>query len=186
MKIEFSTDPISGEAQCRDYKDGVVRELSESDVDIIENVLSYSKTFHPEQYKAVSEIYKSSSANKRYYNFVRARRIINCCYGENDRQPDIEPCGVRYYEFVKCPLIAECKWFKIICQPEFSTSLSDREKEVMSLYFEGYKTSDIADKLFLSIHTVNNHRCNSLAKLELHSIEEFISFAHKNKMFNSK
>lgn len=183
-EFEFSTDHMTGQAQYREIGNGFVNELSESDTDVIQGVLDYSKTYHPSQYNAVSEVYKSSSINKRYYDFVRARRIINCCYGESDSKPDVDAGGIRHFEIVKCPLIAECKWYKIICQPEFETNLSGREYEVMKLYFEGLNTEEIADKLFLSIHTVKNHRCNSLARLNLNSMVEFTAYAHKNKLFN--
>jgi len=183
-EIEYSTDYTNGQAQFRYIGEKVVKEITESDTLIIQGILDYSKTFYPKQYEAVTEIYKLSSMNKTYYDFIRARRIVNCCYGEVDSQPDIDKDGGRHSEYIKCPLIAECKWYKIICQPEFNSSLSGREKQVMKFYFEGIKTDVIAELLFLSIHTVNNHRCNSLAKLGLHSLEEFIAFAHKNKMFN--
>jgi DNA-binding NarL/FixJ family response regulator len=84
---------------------------------------------------------------------------------------------------VKCPRIAECKYFKIICQPQFDSTLSVRELEVMKMYFDNCKTESIADSLFLSIHTVRNHRRNALQKLGLHSLIEFQDFAHKNKLF---
>ncbi len=43
--------------------------------------------------------------------------------------------------------------------------LSDREKEVIILVAEGYTTNQIADKLFLSTHTINAHRKNIIKKL---------------------
>jgi DNA-binding CsgD family transcriptional regulator len=58
--------------------------------------------------------------------------------------------------------------------------------EVMKLYFEHVKTEDISDRLFLSIHTVNNHRKNSLQKLRLHSLEEFQDYAHRNQLFKDR
>jgi len=79
--------------------------------------------------------------------------------------------------------MAECKYHRIICLPKFNSRLSEREKEVMSFYFNHVQTEEIAERLFISIHTVNNHRKNSLAKLRLHSLEEFQDYAHKNNLF---
>ena len=42
--------------------------------------------------------------------------------------------------------------------------LTRREKEVLKLLFEGMTTLDIADKLFISSHTVDSHRKNLLSK----------------------
>jgi DNA-binding CsgD family transcriptional regulator len=160
-----------------------MRELTENDTEIIQTLLDFSKTFYPEQYKALNEVYANSSLNKRYFDFLRARRIVGCCFGESDRRADIDHTGGFNFEFVKCPLMAECKHYKIICQPKFDSSLSERELEVMRMYFDHIPTGVIAEKLFISIHTVNNHRKNVLMKLNLHSIDEFITYAYKNKLF---
>jgi two-component system response regulator NreC len=47
--------------------------------------------------------------------------------------------------------------------------LSEREREVLSLIAEGLTTAQIADKLFLSPHTVQTHRDHLMTKLDLHS-----------------
>jgi len=163
--------------------ESIVRQFTEDDVEIISDLLDTSQTMYPEQYKALNDIYAKSSPNKKYYDFLRARRIINCCFGENDSRLDIDEFGIFNFEQVKCPLIAECKYYRIVCRPKFNSQLSEREFEVMKMYFRHISTDEIAEKLFLSIHTVNNHRRNSLAKLGLHSLEEFQDYAHNNKIF---
>lgn len=55
--------------------------------------------------------------------------------------------------------------------------LSVREKEVIRLIVEGKSSVEIANCLFLSIHTVNNHRKNILHKLEVTSLSQLIKFA---------
>jgi len=57
--------------------------------------------------------------------------------------------------------------------------LTAREQEVMVLLAEGLSTSQIADKLFISPKTVENHRSNIMRKLELHSIIELTRYAAK-------
>jgi two-component system, NarL family, nitrate/nitrite response regulator NarL len=42
--------------------------------------------------------------------------------------------------------------------------LTRREKDVLKLLFEGNTTHEIADKLFISSHTVDSHRKNLLSK----------------------
>lgn len=180
---EFYSDPSNGEGMYRIVGDTVVREFTQKDTELIKELLDRSETFYPEQSEALKKEYAKSSTNKMYYDFLRARRIINCCFGENDRQPDIDENGNVHFEMVKCPRIAECKYFKIICQPKFDSSLTERELEVMKAYFNHVTTERIAEKLFISIHTVNNHRRNSLQKLGLHSLEAFIDYAHKNNLF---
>jgi DNA-binding NarL/FixJ family response regulator len=57
------------------------------------------------------------------------------------------------------------------------TELSRREGEILTLITKGFRTSDIADHLHVSIHTINSHRKNILKKLNLKSPAELIVFA---------
>jgi DNA-binding CsgD family transcriptional regulator len=52
--------------------------------------------------------------------------------------------------------------------------LSDREFEIVKLIAEGLNSEQIADKIFLSVHTINTHRRNIVAKTEKHNIAEVI------------
>jgi DNA-binding NarL/FixJ family response regulator len=58
-------------------------------------------------------------------------------------------------------------------------TLTRREKEVMCLLAEGFSTTAIAEKLFISRKTVENHRSNILSKLDLHSTVELVRYAAK-------
>lgn len=60
--------------------------------------------------------------------------------------------------------------------------ISDREFEVVKLIAEGLNSDEIAQKLFLSEHTVKTHRKNILEKLSLNNTAELINFIHKNKL----
>ena len=62
------------------------------------------------------------------------------------------------------------------------TDLSKRELEVLELIAKGFRTVDIAEKLFLSIHTINSHRKNILKKLNLKSPAQLIVYALESKL----
>jgi len=55
--------------------------------------------------------------------------------------------------------------------------LSRREKEILGLIAEGYTNPQIAEKLFLSSFTVDSHRKNLLAKLEVKNTATLIRLA---------
>ncbi|NDV56880.1 LuxR C-terminal-related transcriptional regulator [Bacteroides sp. 519] len=55
--------------------------------------------------------------------------------------------------------------------------LTNREKEILLLIRQGFLSKEIADKLSLSIYTVNNHRKNILAKLDVDNVMEAINTA---------
>ena len=60
--------------------------------------------------------------------------------------------------------------------------LSQREKEIVICVVKGMTNKEIADQLFLSIHTVNTHRRNIARKLEIHSVAGLTIYAIVNKL----
>ena len=56
-------------------------------------------------------------------------------------------------------------------------TLTPREQQVMRLIAEGRSTKQIAERLFISPKTVENHRSNIMGKLELHSTMELVRYA---------
>lgn len=56
-------------------------------------------------------------------------------------------------------------------------SLSARELEVLGLVSKGYASKEIADKLFISVNTVNNHRQNILEKIKAANTSEAVRYA---------
>ena len=58
-------------------------------------------------------------------------------------------------------------------------ALTPREQEVMALLAEGMAISQIADQLFISPKTAENHRSNIMRKLGLHSGIELVRYAVK-------
>jgi DNA-binding CsgD family transcriptional regulator len=55
--------------------------------------------------------------------------------------------------------------------------LSGREREVLQLLAEGLATKEIADRLALSVKTVESHRKSVMDKLGIHSIAELTKYA---------
>lgn len=75
---------------------------------------------------------------------------------ENIEQPDIEEDGLE--------------------------TLSQREKEIVVCVVKGMTNKEIAEKLFLSIHTVITHRRNISKKLQIHSAAGLTIYAIVNKL----
>ena len=60
---------------------------------------------------------------------------------------------------------------------EQKDNLTEREIEIIKLIAEKYTNQEIAEKLFISIHTVYTHRKNIMKKLQLKSPVELILYA---------
>lgn len=60
--------------------------------------------------------------------------------------------------------------------------LTPREKEILELIAEGYTNPQIAEKIFLSQFTVDSHRKNLLAKLNVKNTATLIKLAVEHKL----
>jgi DNA-binding NarL/FixJ family response regulator len=65
-----------------------------------------------------------------------------------------------------------------ITNSEYS-ALTPREQEITRLLAEGLPTKNVAERLFISPKTVENHRANIMKKLNLHSTMELVRYAIK-------
>ena|ERR1700741_2030192 len=63
-----------------------------------------------------------------------------------------------------------------------SEILSKREIEILTLICKEYSNAEIAEKLFLSISTVETHRKNLISKLGVNNTVGLVKFALKNKL----
>ena len=62
------------------------------------------------------------------------------------------------------------------------TELSKREIEILRMLAEGYPNTEIAEKLFISIRTVESHKSHIMQKLMIHTNVELVKFAIRNKL----
>ncbi|HPG34327.1 MAG TPA: LuxR C-terminal-related transcriptional regulator [Lentimicrobium sp.] len=60
--------------------------------------------------------------------------------------------------------------------------MSDRELEVLKLFAESYTNQEIADKLFVSIRTVESHKNNIMRKINLKTTVDMVKFAIRNNL----
>jgi two-component system response regulator NreC len=62
------------------------------------------------------------------------------------------------------------------------TQLTERQRQIIKLIAEGNKNREIAEFLSLSVKTVEKHRSNIMAKLNLHSVCELTRYAIMNAL----
>lgn len=88
------------------------------------------------------------------------------------------------YYIISNDLNREEKALKL-AQKETKTFLSDREKEILNLIYKGKRTKEIAEELFISTFTVENHRNNILKKTKFKNMLTLINHLNRNGFFNS-
>lgn len=59
--------------------------------------------------------------------------------------------------------------------------LTPSEKRILKLVSENLTSKEIASKLELSVRTIDNHRANICAKLDLHGIHSLVKFAFDHR-----
>jgi two-component system response regulator NreC len=62
--------------------------------------------------------------------------------------------------------------------------LTNREREVFQLVVEGKTNAEIAEILFISGKTVDNHRTRLMEKLGVHSTAELVRYAARHKLLS--
>jgi two-component system response regulator NreC len=62
-------------------------------------------------------------------------------------------------------------------QPDPLAKLTEREREVLEKTAEGFSSSEIGEKLFISPKTVDTYRSRIMEKLQLHHRSELVRFA---------
>lgn len=67
--------------------------------------------------------------------------------------------------------------FRNETQNNIKSTLSSRELDILGLASKGFVSKEIADKLFVSVNTVNNHRQKILEKINATNITEAVTFA---------
>jgi DNA-binding CsgD family transcriptional regulator len=64
------------------------------------------------------------------------------------------------------------------------SSLTNREKEILGLIARGLISKEIADKLYISVNTVNTHRQRIIEKLNVSNTYEAILYANERGLFS--
>jgi regulator of cell morphogenesis and NO signaling len=82
----------------------------------------------------------------------------------------------------KIQLLEKHKVAETVKTVQEPNELSDREKEIVCSVAQGLSNKQIADKHFISIHTVITHRRNISRKLGIHSSAGLVVYAILNKL----
>nr|DAQ67189.1 MAG TPA: response regulator [Caudoviricetes sp.] len=154
-----------------------VQELTIDSRAVIEEMLDTIKVRYPKAFKALCEQYTASELNRQVFEFNIVSRFCRCNFGEYDANtPDVDADGFFHFEEVKCPLRGECRMEGVICKPELDSKLTSRELQIIELISKGLQAQEIADRLFISVKTVQRHRENIKAKLQMRTLAQVSAY----------
>ncbi|MBU1155828.1 MAG: response regulator transcription factor [Proteobacteria bacterium] len=145
----------------------MTRELTKEFPDIRVVILSVHsrKTFIMEALKAGARGYVlKDSAGEKLLDAVQA--VL-----DGDSYLDSPVAGHIVDEFVKMPSASEP------AAGGGGETLTDRERQILSLVVEGFSNKQIAEKLFLSPKTVDNHRAKIMSKLGRRDVIGLVKYA---------
>lgn len=129
------------------------------------------------QYKSVKVIILTMYAQKSFIEEIIKIGIDGCLLKNNTGKELAEAIervhsGKSYYDQIQS--------FGAKNEEAKKSRLSEREIEIIQSLADGHSSGQIADRLFLSEHTVKTHRKNILRKLDLHNTSELIQYALNN------
>ncbi len=114
---------------------------------------------HCDKNEITEAIYKTAKG-ERFLCGQIVNTLINCRKGE--RSAD-------------CPGYAFCH----------GVNLSEREMEIIKYIAQGYSNREIANNLFLSIHTVTTHRKNIMSKLGINNTAGIVMYAVRKQLISA-
>ena len=101
----------------------------------------------------------------------------NCEYDELIKAIHAVYSGNKYLSEEITDIVIKDYLDKEVVAAESDSELTDREIEILRLIVDGVPVSAIADRLFVSVKTVNTHRQNILEKLNLKSTPDLVKYA---------
>ncbi|HEY9114521.1 MAG TPA: response regulator transcription factor [Bacteroidales bacterium] len=119
--------------------------------------------------------------------FCNSEEIIAIGICKQNTPPNIES-HFRHKLFLESEKHDLLLQFKSIVKPILKNdnkedfALTEREKNILRLVALGLTSIEIAEKLFLSIHTVNTHRKNILKKLGIKTVSGLMVYALMNEI----
>ena len=160
--------------------------------DVVSKGFAYLRRYQDNAKQLIHTIeYRMKRANSDIINVQRNTSILNI---DKQNYPSItvslvtditclctssfRPKSVFYNPYTK-----EKHYFKTKeIQNDFT--ISKREVEVLKLLCEGLSSKQIAEKLFISKHTVDGHRRMLLKKTQMTTTTELISFSYKHQLID--
>lgn len=148
----------------------------------LENLVQIVKKYPNAKFLAITDIQSNDVIAKALKSGVTSHLLKDC-----DQDEIVEAIyKTSNGEKFMCGKIASAALDeKTVSINEYSCEglkVSDREMEIIKLIAEGLSNKEVADKLFLSTHTVTTHRKNIMNKLGVNNTAGLVLFAVRENL----
>ena len=151
----------------------IVIDISDKDIELIPKLRILKETLES-SFLVISNSQTKDSIQQLLAMGIKGILTKNCSEEEIVSGLRAVAQGNRFFCNNILELVVESPDSNENCEP---TTLTPREFEVLELITKGMTTASIAEKLHVSVHTINSHRKNILKKLNLKSPAELIVYA---------
>ena len=136
------------------------------------------------EFKAIAE-YRVLNGKGNYFRVLSQDRVLKQCNNGYiwlllnviDVAPEQDlnsSAKITFYDLLTNKVLVSSQDIK---QKIFSEKFTKREVEILKCLSFGSSSKQIADQLFISVNTVNNHRRNIISKLNIQNTSEAITIA---------
>jgi DNA-binding NarL/FixJ family response regulator len=165
-------------ARSKDLRPDIV--IMDIDMPVLDGVEATVKIL--KDFPEIRVIALSGHSNKSYVKKMLEAGAAgylnkNCEYEELIKAIHIVHSGNKYLSEEITDIVIKDYLGKEEPGAEIETELTEREIEILKLIVDGVPVSSIAERLFVSVKTINTHRQNILEKLNLKSTADLVKYA---------
>ncbi len=165
-------------ARSKDLRPDIV--IMDIDMPVLDGVEATVKIL--KDFPEVRVIALSGHSNKKYVKKMLEAGAAgylnkNCEYDELIKAIHTVHSGNKYLSEEITDIVIKDYLGKEEPLTAIETELTEREIEILKLIVDGVPVSSIAERLFVSVKTINTHRQNILEKLNLKSTADLVKYA---------
>jgi DNA-binding NarL/FixJ family response regulator len=149
----------------------------------LEGLSQIVKKFPKTKLLAITDVQTSNTVSKALKTGITSHLLKDCDHDEiveaiyKTAKGEQFMCGKIVSAILEKPAIAN----EYTCE---GLNISDRELEIIKHIAEGLSNKEVADKLFLSTHTVTTHRKNIMNKLGVNNTAGLVLFAVRENLIS--
>jgi DNA-binding NarL/FixJ family response regulator len=178
--FKFSSTGNISLADCKEVSNNDILIIDYAEINDFHKILVKLKSLNPKlKILAITERIKQGKVIKALKSGVDSHLLKSC--GMEEIQEAIEATlgGKQFFCGQVLEIISNENEKGKSCE---GVELTEREVDIIKLIARGYTNKEVADKLNISSHTVNTHRKNMMAKLNITNVAGLVVYAFKEDL----